>query len=147
MRDDALSRADLPGANRELDPGAHSASRVLVVDTDPALFGLIAEWLGAEGYSVMPPCGGAMPGPIDLVIVDVPFPRQGGLDRLKHLAAEYPDTPILALSSTFFAGIESNGAVAHALGAAGVLAKPLTRSTLIAAARSLPRRSCQAGTP
>jgi CheY-like chemotaxis protein len=46
-------------------------------------------------------------------------------------------TPVVALSSNFFARVEANGAVARALGVDAVLPKPLAREALIAAVRTL----------
>jgi CheY-like chemotaxis protein len=126
----------------QFDPGLLKPCRVRVVDADDVLFELIAEWLAAAGHGVIPESGGAdCANGIDLVIVDVPFPRQGGLEPLRRLAAEHPRTPILALSSTFFSGVGGNEAVARALGVAGVLPKPLKREALIAAVEDLLARS------
>lgn len=110
--------------------------RVLVADADCALFGLLEEWFVASGWQLAGVCG---PDDLtvdgyDLIVVDVPFPRQGTA-MLKALAAEHPGTPIIALSSSFFPGVESTGAVARELGVAAVLPKPVTREALIAAAR------------
>ena len=123
----------------QFDQGLPVAARVLVVDADNLLFGLIEEWLAAAGHRVIPEHAGgdSADGRIDLIVVDIPFPRQGGLDLLRRVAAEHPGTPILALSSTFFAGIGSHGAVARALGVAGVLPKPVKREALIAAVGDL----------
>jgi DNA-binding response OmpR family regulator len=127
----------------QFDPGLLKPYRVRVVDADDVLFDLIAEWLAAAGHGVIPENAGAdsANGRIDLVIVDVPFPRRGGLELLRRLAAEHPRTPILALSSTFFSGVGGNEAVARALGVAGVLPKPLKREALIAAVEDLLARS------
>lgn len=113
--------------------------RVLVVDADNALFGLIGEWLPAPGYAVTPGHAGDSQASeaVDLVVVDIPFPRQGGLELLRQIASRHRETPILALSSAFFAGIDSNGAVARALGVAAALPKPLKRDALIAAVENL----------
>jgi len=113
--------------------------RVLVVDADCALSGLLEEWLGAEGCRVaaQPAHAGADGKRHDLIIVDVPFSRQGGVDLIGSLADRYPTTPILALSSTFFAGIECCGAVARSLGVACVLPKPASREALVGAVRRL----------
>jgi CheY-like chemotaxis protein len=113
------------------------ARRVLVVDADRALFGLIREWLSAEGCVVLAP-GGAATEPaeaFDLVIVDVPYPRDCGVDSISRLSKRHPMTPILALSSTFFARIECCGPVARALGVACVLPTPVTRQALVDAVR------------
>jgi CheY-like chemotaxis protein len=103
-------------------------SRVLLVDADPALAQLLEEWLSREGCVVV------QERP-DLVVVDLPFPRERGAEVIERLARAHRGTPIIALSSNFFAGIESSGAVARSLGVACVLAKPLTREALLDALR------------
>jgi DNA-binding response OmpR family regulator len=119
-----------------------AAPRILVVDTDRALLGLLEEWLAVAGYEVVSDQShdGALDAPqtpFTLVIVDVPHPRRGGGGLLQRIARQHPGTPILALSSTFFSGIESTGGVARTLGAACVLPKPVARESLIAAVQSL----------
>lgn len=116
--------------------------RVIVVGADAALLGLLDAWLGEQGCSVMaePAHDCAAPPDADLVLVDVPFPRQGGLDVLGRVARTYAGTPVLALSAGFFAGIGASGAVARALGVAAALPKPLSRDALLAAVqRFMPR--------
>jgi DNA-binding response OmpR family regulator len=118
------------------------ARRVLVVDADPALLALLDEWLADHGCEVVHERRGddAAQDDFDLVVVDIPFPRNGGSDVLKRVAHGNPGAPILALSSSFFAGIESTGAIARTLGVASVLPKPVTRAALIDAVdRLLPR--------
>jgi DNA-binding response OmpR family regulator len=111
---------------------ATDAPRALIVDADPALFGLLEEWLAAQGFGVArdaEACGA--PDGYDLIVADVPAPRSGGLALLRRLSEDHPGTPILALSSSFFAGIDTMGAVARSLGVAGVLPKPVTREALL----------------
>jgi DNA-binding NarL/FixJ family response regulator len=108
---------------------------VRLVDADSAWRELLEQWLSAMGCTVLPDADNTTPGPVDLVIVDVPFPRQGGVDLVRHIAAQHPATPILALSTNFFSGIECNGPVARALGVECVLPKPATREALAAAVR------------
>jgi CheY-like chemotaxis protein len=119
-------------------PGTH---RLLLVDADAALAGLIEEWLADEGCVVLRQSGAdtvaTAEGPFDAIIVDVPFPRQGGVDLIRRVAQNHPMAPILALSSTFFAGIECCGPVARALGATCVLPNPASRAALIGAVRRL----------
>lgn len=114
-------------------------TRVLLLDADPALQCLLGEWLAAHGCSVEAAQSGAHCGRdgFDLIVVDIPSPRQGGTEGLKAIAAAHPRTPILALSSSFFPGVGTTGAVARALGVAGVLAKPVTRAGLLDAVRRL----------
>jgi len=72
---------------------------------------------------------------VDLVIVDLPFPRQGGVDLVKRITSRHPATPIVALSSNFFSRIECCGPVARDLGVDCVLPKPATREAITAAVR------------
>ena len=116
-----------------MDNGLPAPRRVLLVDTEPALAAMVAEWLEPCGWMAAAEANGALPS---LVIVDVPFPRQAA-DMLQRLAAAHAGTPILVLSSTFFASVDRNGAVARQLGVAGVLPKPLRREALQAAVEQL----------
>jgi len=108
-----------------------------LVDTDATQRDLLGQWLATLGCSVVPePAAGGEPPPdADLVIVDVPFPRQGGVDLVRRIAAQHPTTPILALSTNFFSGIECCGPVARTLGVDCVLPKPATREALATAVR------------
>jgi DNA-binding response OmpR family regulator len=125
-------------------PAARAAAptRILVVDDDPALVGLLDEWLAAHGCSVVQEGSHAQGAGdrFDLVIVDVAFPRQNGLSLLQRIAREHPGAPMLALSSTFFASVECSGDVARSLGVASVLPKPVMRDALISAVRNLLRK-------
>jgi CheY-like chemotaxis protein len=106
------------------------APRVLVVDADPSLRELLEEWLAAHGCRIArAPAQGA----VDLIVADVPFPRESGLDAVRRVSGEHPRAPLVLLSSNFFPGIEPGGALARSLGAAAVLAKPVTREALLAA--------------
>lgn len=119
-----------------------------MVDADPATQSLLEEWLTEHGCQVQsrrsednarpahdsrqdPPVNG-----FDLALVDVPFPRQG-MAQLERVAHAHPGTPIVAMSSTFFASVACTGAVARMLGVAGVLPKPLRREALINALQTL----------
>jgi DNA-binding NarL/FixJ family response regulator len=111
--------------------------RVRLVDTDATWRDLLGQWLSTLDCTVVPePVTDDEPPPAaDLVIVDVPFPRQGGVDLVRRIASQHPATPILALSTNFFSGIECCGPVARALGVDCVLPKPATREALATAVR------------
>jgi CheY-like chemotaxis protein len=106
---------------------------VRILDADPALHDLLEEWLDATGYRV----SRAGPARPDLVIVDLRAPREGGGDVLRRVKLDYPGVPVLALSSQFFAGIGSHGAVARVLGVEGALPKPVAQDALLATVRRL----------
>lgn len=117
--------------------GAPARPRILVVDADPALFGLLGAWLGDEAELVAGTRGGVAPDGVALVVVDVPYPRQVTADGLRDLAARHPGAPLLALSPTLFAGVVSEGTVARRLGVAAVLPTPVAREALLAAVHRL----------
>ena len=122
-------------AEREGDGGTR-AVRILVADADCALYGLLEEWLAASGYVLAGACApdAARHNGYDLIVVDLPFPREGG-DVLRQLRHEHPDVPIIALSASFFSGVVLSGALARSLGVASVLPKPVTREALLVAGR------------
>lgn len=140
--DGAKTPSSRGGTNTVTDNVA-ALPRVLAVDTDRALLGLLEEWLDLCGCQVVADQDvddGAREGRFTLVIVDLPHPRRGGVELLQRIAHDHPGTPIIALSSTFFPGIDSTGGVARTLGVACVLAKPVSRDSLLTAVRSLLHR-------
>lgn len=107
-------------------------TRVLLVDADQALRGLIEEWLADEGWSLVD----QQP---DVVLLDLP--RDNGQEALRRVSNAHPLAPVIALSARFFDGIETNGTIARELGVASVLPKPLTRDALVTAVRSSVRHA------
>ncbi|MCG3188778.1 MAG: hypothetical protein LKCHEGNO_00964 [Burkholderiaceae bacterium] len=128
----------MPPSN-DTAPSAACARSVLLGHMDRGLLGLLTAWLVADGLSVVQPDEATPDRGIDLVILDVPFPRQGGVDCIAPIAKQHPDAPILAMSSTFFSGVECHGALARRLGVACVLPNPVARDVLIAAVRRVLR--------
>ena len=68
-------------------------TKVLVVGADPALAELLEEWLTLES------CRAVAERP-DVVLVDVPFPRELAVQRLPHIGDEHPGTPVLPMPKT-----------------------------------------------
>ena len=69
---------------------ASAGARVLLVDADPALAELLEEWLASQG------CCAVAERP-DLVLVDLPFPRERAVQVMRTLGATYPDIPVVAM--------------------------------------------------
>lgn len=112
--------------------------RALVVDADLATFDLVRTWLADDGWQVS---DAAAPGErFDVALVDVPYPRECGPQRVREVAAAHPGTPVVVLSATFFGSVDCCGPCARSLGVAGVLPKPLARDALTAALQRLARR-------
>jgi CheY-like chemotaxis protein len=116
-----------------------SPHRVLVLDGDALTQSMICEWLDADGWQVQEPTTDQAAGDLDLVVVDLPFPRAGSFDALQAIRREYPGVPLIVISSTVFANVGCSGPCAQSLGVSGVLPKPVSRDALIGAARRLAR--------
>lgn len=110
---------------------------VLLADIEPAMAGLLLEWLADAGITAASADEGAPDLPPGLLLVDLPYPRQSGAARLRTLAQRWPGVPVLAISAAFFAGVPARGELARALGAAGVLPAPVSREALLALVREL----------
>lgn len=124
-----------------------SPHHVIVLDSDALTQSMIAEWLDADGWQVLDPASdqGAGATGLDLVVVDLPFPRAGSLDALQAVRQEYPGVPLIVISSTVFANVGCSGPCAQSLGVSGVLPKPVSREALLAAVRRLARPQPERG--
>ena len=110
--------------------------RILVVEPDEQILGLLERWLGEAGFDVVVETSLAQRRvaagtAIALVIIDVPEPRDSQ-ETIESIRQRHV-SPILLLSARFRRGMGSSSSVAHQLGVRGVLPKPLTRDELLSA--------------
>jgi DNA-binding response OmpR family regulator len=111
--------------------------RILVVEPDDQILGLLKRWLGEAGYAVVvetslrPPRAVGNGENPHLVIIDVPEPL--GADKVIESVRQVHAGAILLLSARFRQGMGSSSAVARQLGVRNVLPKPFTRDELLSA--------------
>jgi len=118
--------------------------KILVVDDDAELRGLIAFALRQAGYLVLE----APDGPSglaafaeekpDLVLLDVNMPRVNGFDVLERIRAAGSTTPVMMLTVR---SAEEDHVRGLDLGADDYLTKPFSPKTLLARVRALLRRA------
>ena len=108
-----------------------------MAEADCAFVGLLKEWLAALGR-VLGRTDEA-PARYDVIVIDLPYPRDEGLDMVNALSREHPGTPIVALSANLLPGVDPCGCVARELGVACVLPKPVTQEVLMAQVRKVAR--------
>jgi len=117
--------------------------RLLVVDDDPALRELLADYLGASGFVVDAAGDGvqmrermaqAMP---DVLVLDLMLPGEDGLSLARELRRS-SSLPILMLSAR---GEEIDRVVGLEVGADDYLPKPFSPRELLARLRALLRRA------
>jgi CheY-like chemotaxis protein len=114
------------------EPVACKLRRVLLLDLEPSMAALLAEWLAADDLAADSNAALSDPAPA-LIVIDLPFPRQADHLRLDLLRRDWPGVPVLLLSPTLMPGVPPQGEVARALGVAAVLPSPVGRAALRAA--------------
>ena len=111
---------------------------VLVVDDDPLMRGLLAEWLSDAGYGVRQAENGTTAlqmlrsRPAGLLITDMDMPGRDGAQTLDEARRMLPGLPVIAISGGARDGKQNWAAAALKLGAAKALAKPFERRDLLA---------------
>lgn len=120
-----------------------TSSRILIVEDDTEISGLVAELLGTEGFDVTEASGAAaMEDALgrarpDLLILDVMLPGEDGLSICRRLRAANT-IPILMLTAK---GSEIDRVVGLEMGADDYLVKPFSPRELLARVRALLRRA------
>jgi diguanylate cyclase (GGDEF)-like protein len=105
-----------------------SPSKILVIDDDPAIRQLIADYLSTKNFIVLQAGEGkvglnlfARENP-DLVLLDLRLPGMDGLEILSHLNANSPETPVIIVSGQ---GTIKDSITALKTGAWDYITKPI----------------------
>lgn len=118
------------------------AAKLLVVDDDPELRDLIAEYLRRQGYEVATAHDGVamddalIGGGVDLVLLDLMLPGEDGMAIAKRLKAA-GDLPIIMVSAQ---GEDVDRIAGLEVGADDYIAKPFNPRELLARVRAVLRR-------
>ena len=127
------------GATR---PDGGPTVRILMVDDDPGIRDVVADFLGRHGYIVETAGDAAQMekvlarGPIDLIVLDIMLPGEDGLAICRRLAGA--DGPAIIMLSAM--GEETDRIVGLELGADDYLPKPCNPRELLARVRAVLRR-------
>ncbi|KLD63403.1 response regulator transcription factor [Dyella japonica] len=118
------------------------SERILVVEDDPRLAGMLGEYLRSQGYAVEQAATGAQAlerlsaHALDAAILDLMLPDMDGLDVCRKLR-ERSDLPVLMLTAR---GDAIDRIVGLELGADDYLPKPFEPRELLARLRAILRR-------
>ena len=118
-------------------------ARVLLVDDDIELTGLLREYLERDGFEVAAVHDGesgiqaALTGGHDIVVLDVMLPRLNGIETLRRIR-EQSRVPVLMLTAR---GDDVDRIVGLELGADDYVPKPCTPRELVARVRAILRRT------
>jgi len=119
------------------------AERILLIEDDSRLAGMVSEYLGKAGFHVVHADNGthglALHGrePVDAVILDLMLPDTDGLEICRQIRAR-SDSPILMLTAR---GDPMDRVVGLEMGADDYLPKPFEPRELLARLRAILRRS------
>ncbi len=122
-------------------------ARILIIDDDVELCGLLREFLGTEGYELEAQHRGggaaarAVSGKYALVVLDVMLPEVNGFDILREIRRT-SKVPVILLTAR---GDEVDRIVGLELGADDYLPKPFNPRELIARVRAILRRTSRVG--
>lgn len=124
-------------------PGPTETPRVLMIDDDAELSGLVGELLLAEGFAFQ--CSGTATAgwaaltqlQPDVLLLDVMLPDASGLDVCRRLREADNDVPVLMLTAR---GAPFDRVLGLELGADDYLGKPFDARELVARVRALVRR-------
>jgi two-component system, OmpR family, phosphate regulon response regulator OmpR len=123
------------------------SERVLLIEDDSRLAGMVVEYLGKAGYRVIHEENGTRGlalherEPVDVVILDLMLPDTDGLDICRRLRAR-SDGPILMLTAR---GDPMDRVIGLEMGADDYLPKPFEPRELLARLRAILRRSRSRG--
>ena len=129
--------------------GPDRATRVLVVDDDPVLAGLVRVCLELEDFAVSDVPDGAAAltavrtDPPDLVLLDIMMPGLSGLDVLRRLRADATTVamPVVLLTAR---GLTADKVIGLTAGADDYIVKPFDPAELVARLRTALRRTAEA---
>jgi len=122
-------------------------NKVLLVDDDAELGGMLREYLQQEGFDAVHVQDGkqgvaeALSGAYAIVVLDVMMPRLGGLEVLRRIRAR-SRLPVLMLTAK---GDDLDRILGLELGADDYVPKPCTPRELVARIRAILRRAQGAG--
>ena len=120
-------------------------AHLLLVDDDPELAGLLADYLRGEGFNCdwrdngQAALDALQTQPYDLIVMDVMMPVMSGIEALARLR-QFTHTPVIMLTAK---GDDQDRILGLELGADDYVAKPCTPRELAARVRAILRRSQQ----
>jgi DNA-binding response OmpR family regulator len=122
-------------------------ARILIVDDEPEIIRLVADYLSAAGFTTDTARNGhdalmrAGTDPPDLVVLDLGLPGMDGLDVTRTLRRA-SDVPIIMLTAR---DDETDKLIGLELGADDYMTKPFSPRELVARVRAVLRRRAGAG--
>lgn len=112
-------------------------ARILLIEDDDQLRGLLIKVLSRSGYAVREACNGREGSEIlerekfDAIVTDIVMPEQEGLETISQLRAQGLKIKVIAMTGGGRFSPDNYLALARQLGADATLAKPFSGKQLI----------------
>lgn len=117
---------------------------ILIIDDNPDIRELYSRILKQAGYTVIEAPDGNIgtklyhDNPTDLIVTDIVMPEKEGIEIIRELRRDYPDSRIIAISGGGKAMASSTCLMlAQRLGAQRTFTKPVKMTELLQAVREL----------
>lgn len=116
---------------------AAANSSILIIDDDAAVSRTLSLILTRSGYQVSTAASGRKGldllagGGFDLVVTDIIMPELDGIEAIRRIRDEYPDLRVIAMSGGGQIDKSDFLHMAKALGADGVIEKPVRSEKLL----------------
>lgn len=113
--------------------------KILIIDDEELIRLTLEDALNYAGYDVVTAENGEdgyqkqKASPFDIVITDILMPVKEGIQTIKQIHSEWPDTPIIAISGGGKIQNTDYLNTAQEVGASAVLTKPFTEDDILAA--------------
>jgi CheY-like chemotaxis protein len=112
-------------------------SRILIIDDEPQIRKMLQDLFEEEGYDVLTAEDGELglrlyrQQSIDLIITDLIMPEKEGIEVIREIRKDNPDTKIIAISGGGRIGPQSYLTFAQKFGAQFVFKKPVESNELL----------------
>ena len=124
----------MPDGKDQIDVSDRNGQRILVIEDQPEIRGLLANYLKAQGYETNTAENGLdalfllEQWPADLVTVDLNMPIMNGHDFIEKAVLRWPDLPIIVVSGI---GAVDQAVEALRIGARDFITKPIENFSLV----------------
>jgi CheY-like chemotaxis protein len=112
-------------------------ARILVIDDDNEVRGMVKRMLEREGHQVIEAADGNAGTALyretqtDLIVTDIVMPQKDGWETIADLRRQFPDARIIAMSGGAEIGAHSYLIMGKRLGADRILEKPVRKEALM----------------
>jgi len=121
---------------------------ILIIDDDSTIQDVAEAILKRHGHSILKALDTLQAErylastPIDLILLDIVLPGQGGLEYLMDIRNRYPNISVIVMSGKVRTDLLPVKKLAQQFGAVCILSKPFTAQELSVAVKSALNNSC-----